>query len=186
MSPLTPRNRAENAASHVAKCLKPRETVRDWTISQVVFVVAVVLALIAGAALLWWPRGDVVRASPDDPAQVAMGRAVYVARCASCHGDKLQGQPNWQERRPDGKLPAPPHDASGHTWHHPDDQLFGMIKEGLGPYASAGYQSDMPAFAGILTDREISAVLAFIKSTWPPEIRKRQERVSQQAREIKP
>lgn len=68
----------------------------------------------------------------------------------------------------------------------PDEELFGMIKRGLGPYAPAGYQSDMPAFGGILTDREISAVLAFIKSTWPPEITKRQERVSQQAREIKP
>jgi len=166
---------------------KPREPMQGLTKSQLVFVGAVVLALIAGAALLWWPRGtDAARADPDDPSQVAAGRMVYAARCASCHGDELQGQPGWRERRPDGKLPAPPHDASGHTWHHPDDQLFGMIKQGLGPYAPAGYQSDMPAFAGILTDREIAAVLAFIKSTWPPEIRKRQERISQQAQEIKP
>ena len=166
---------------------KPLEPMQGLTKSQLVFVGAVVLALIAGGALLWWLRGtDAARADPDDPSRVAAGHAVYAARCASCHGDELQGQPGWRERRADGKLPAPPHDASGHTWHHPDDQLFGMIKEGLGPYAPAGYQSDMPAFAGILTDREIAAVLAFIKSTWPPEIRKRQERISQQAQEIKP
>jgi len=57
-------------------------------------------------------------------------------------------------------LPAPPHDASGHTWHHPDSDLFGITKHGLGPYAPAGYQSDMPAFGGTLSDEEIAAVLA--------------------------
>lgn len=36
-------------------------------------------------------------------------------------------------------------------------------------YAPAGYESDMPAFGGILSDDEIRAVLAFIKSTWPEE-----------------
>ena len=30
-----------------------------------------------------------------------------------------------------------------------------------------GYESDMPAFEGILSDDEIVAVLAYIKSTWP-------------------
>jgi mono/diheme cytochrome c family protein len=36
----------------------------------------------------------------------------------------------------------------------------------------------MPAFAGTLTDEEIWAVLAYIKSAWPEEIRKAQAAVN--------
>jgi mono/diheme cytochrome c family protein len=80
---------------------------------------------------------------------------------------KLEGQPNWRQRLPNGRLPAPPHDESGHTWHHPPQVLFGITKFGLvPPFAPAGYQSDMPAFAGTLSDDEIRSVLAFIESHW--------------------
>jgi mono/diheme cytochrome c family protein len=103
---------------------------------------------------------------PRDTAKVALGAKIYAQNCAVCHGAKLEGQPNWRERLPNGRLPAPPHDESGHTWHHPDDVLFGITKHGLGPYAPQGYQSDMPAFGDKLTDDEIWAVLAFIASHW--------------------
>lgn len=64
-------------------------------------------------------------------------------------------------------MPAPPHDESGHTWHHPDQLLFAIVKGGLvPPYAPAAYESDMPAFAGKLSDEQIWAVLAYIKSHW--------------------
>jgi hypothetical protein len=66
-----------------------------------------------------------------------------------------------------GRLPAPPHDASGHTWHHPDGVLFRIVKEGTAAVVGQGYESDMPAFAGVLSDQQIHDVLAFIKSTWP-------------------
>lgn len=108
-----------------------------------------------------------------DPQRVQTGRALYQSHCAACHGANLEGQPNWRERRADGRLPAPPHDLSGHTWHHPDSQLFDMTRNGLVPGRTApkGYESDMPAYAGILSDEEIIAVLAYIKSTWPEDIR---------------
>jgi mono/diheme cytochrome c family protein len=122
----------------------------------------------------WARPGD-----PGDPAQVALGQLFYSAQCASCHGDRLQGQPNWQTRKPDGKLPAPPHDATGHTWHHADQQLFQLTKNGLKHMARLGYVSDMPAYEGVLTDRQIWAVLAFIKDSWPADIRERQARISQ-------
>ena len=79
-------------------------------------------------------------------------------------------------------MPAPPHDASGHTWHHPDSVLFGITKHGLvpGKYAPPSYQSDMPAFAGTLSDEEIWAVLALFKSTWPQEIRKAQHEMTRE------
>lgn len=102
----------------------------------------------------------------NDPAQMAQGGALYAQYCAACHGANLEGQPNWKERRSDGRLPAPPHDETGHTWHHSDRQLVAITK--FGPEALiAGYESDMPGFAEVLSDAEISAVLAFIKSNWP-------------------
>jgi mono/diheme cytochrome c family protein len=108
-----------------------------------------------------------------DPKQLALGASVYAQHCAACHGAKLEGQPDWQKRLPNGRFPAPPHDESGHTWHHPDEVLFGITKHGLvPPYAPAGYESDMPAFAGKLSDVEIRAVLAYIRSRWSGEVLK--------------
>jgi mono/diheme cytochrome c family protein len=103
---------------------------------------------------------------------LALGEKLYTQHCASCHGANLEGQPNWRKRLANGRLPAPPHDATGHTWHHPNEVLFGITKHGLvPPYAPAGYQSDMPAFDGKLSDQGIRAVLAYIESRWPPEVR---------------
>jgi mono/diheme cytochrome c family protein len=113
-----------------------------------------------------------------DARQVALGKQVYADQCAACHGVNLEGQPNWRERKPDGKLPAPPHDASGHTWHHSDAQLFDMTKRGTAALAGPNYQTDMREFGSLLSDAEIWAVLAYIKSTWPPEIRARHDRIN--------
>ncbi|MEJ6022142.1 c-type cytochrome [Ramlibacter sp. PS4R-6] len=121
---------------------------------------------------------DPAKLRADDAQVVAQGRAIYAARCASCHGEKLEGQPNWQLRNAAGRLPAPPHDAKGHTWHHPDEVLFNLTKHGIAKAAgTTGYDSDMPAFAGVLSDLEINAVLSFIKAQWPERIRRAQEEV---------
>jgi mono/diheme cytochrome c family protein len=117
---------------------------------------------------------------PGDPTQVALGRQIYAERCATCHGVRLEGQPNWMTRKPNGRLPAPPHDVSGHTWHHPDQQLIVITKKGMSGVV-AGYRSDMPAFEGVLTDAQIAAVLAFIESNWPLEIRSRQRALTRAA-----
>lgn len=99
-------------------------------------------------------------------AQEQDGRSLYETNCASCHGAQLEGQPDWMSRLPNGRLPAPPHDETGHSWHHSDGQLFRIVKEGLAAIAP-GYETDMPAFADRMTDDEIRAVIDFIKSTWP-------------------
>jgi len=109
---------------------------------------------------------------------VVAGKKIYDANCASCHGDKLEGEANWQKRGPDGLLPAPPHDASGHTWHHPDDMLFDLTKYGPAKMVGNGYQSTMPAFEGTLSDDDIVDVLSYIKSRWPDEIRKRNDQMN--------
>jgi mono/diheme cytochrome c family protein len=133
------------------------------------------LVLLGGGAGLWWLGSRPSPIDPGDPAQVSAGAAVYAARCAACHGTNLEGQPNWRERLPSGRLPAPPHDRTGHTWHHPDPVLFEVVKDGFNR-AAPGYETDMPAFAGVLSDRQIAAVLAYIKSRWPGDIQARQAR----------
>ena len=109
---------------------------------------------------------------------VAQGRPVDPDQCAACPGANLEGQPDWRSPPPSGRLPAPPHDESGHTWHHADEMLFRIVKEGTAAIVGGSYESDMPGFADALSDGEIRAVLAFIKSTWPERERGYQEEVS--------
>ena len=138
-------------------------------------LISLMILPVAGAGC-----GKRLEADPADAEQVARGKRVYEAQCASCHGAKLEGQANWRERLPTGRFPAPPHDPSGHTWHHSDALLFDIIKHGIERHAPPGYQSDMPAFGGRLTNDEIWAALAYIKSTWPEETRKWQADVSRE------
>jgi S-disulfanyl-L-cysteine oxidoreductase SoxD len=115
---------------------------------------------------------------PDDPFIVARGKEVYGAACAPCHGANLEGQPNWRERGPDRLLPAPPHDDTGHTWHHPDATLFEISKFGVQKFAGTDYKSAMPAFDQRLSDADIAAALSFIESTWSPPIRQRHDTIN--------
>ena len=129
------------------------------------------LAAVTGCLLLWqaaWASDDLER-----------GAALYAEHCASCHGENLEGAPNWRRMGADGLYPAPPHDATGHTWHHGDRMLFDYTKlGGEGLFAARGitnFESGMPGFAEILADDLIRDVLAFIKSTWPEPLREHQE-----------
>ena len=108
------------------------------------------------------------------------GAALYQQNCASCHGTELQGQPDGRSLGPDGRLPAPPHDATGHTWHHGDDILFRITRDGTAAVVGGGYESDMPGFADALIDAEIRAILDYIKSTWPERERAYQRERTQQ------
>ena len=110
------------------------------------------------------------RADAGDARLVARGAIVYQQNCASCHGVRLEGQPNWRQPKADGTLPAPPHDVTGHTWHHSDEVLFQVTKWGSASVAGAGFKSGMPTYADVLDDGDIWAALAYIKSHWPPDI----------------
>ena len=103
------------------------------------------------------------------------GQRLYLENCASCHGANLEGQPEWRSRLPNGRVPAPPHHAVGHTWHHPDRVLVDIVKRGTAAIVGTGYKSDMPGFEDVLTDEDITAVIDYIKSTWPEWIRTSQE-----------
>ncbi len=119
-------------------------------------------------------EGPVDGADASNPQLVALGEILYQQQCASCHGAELEGQPNWKIRDENGFLPAPPHDETGHTWHHPDEQLFEITKIGTEAFVGRGYRSNMIGFGDQLDDSEIWAVLAYIKSRWPARIQNAQ------------
>ena len=141
----------------------------------------VVAGLTAGAGILVYERFIVGAPGEGSPERLALGRRAYDAHCAACHGTGLEGQPNWRQRNPDGFLPAPPHDETGHTWHHSDQQLFAMTKYGTAALAGPDYKTVMIGFGAVLGDQDIRAVLAYIKSRWPENIRRRQAEITARA-----
>lgn len=114
-----------------------------------------------------------------DGRDILSGQRVYQEHCAACHGAALEGQPNWRIPDENGYLPAPPHDETGHTWHHDNALLFEYTKlGGQGTMAARGitdFKSGMPGFQDVLSDEEIWDVLAYIRSTWPARIQEVQQ-----------
>ncbi len=116
----------------------------------------------------------------DSMAQADLGREIYQQNCATCHGVRGEGQPNWQVKRPDGSYPAPPHDTTGHTWHHSDGLLFRIVKDGGASLNIPNFKSGMPAFGQQLQDEEVRTVINHLKTFWGPEQRERQSQASGQ------
>ena len=106
-----------------------------------------------------------------DTAQVQSGRVIYQANCAACHGANAQGSPNWATPGPDGLFPPPPHDDSGHTWHHSDRVLYESVSHGMNDPLRPSSPLRMPAFGGKLSDGDIRAVIEYFKSLWTVEHR---------------
>ena len=139
------------------------------------------LILIGGGVLVAIVAWEIVRGpvsiTTTNPVALEKGRAIYATYCASCHGAHLEGQDDWQRPLADGSYPAPPQDASGHTWHHSDTELFVMVRDGS-DVGTANLVSTMPGFGKTLSESDIIAVLGFIKSQWPPDVRAAQERMN--------
>ena len=124
------------------------------------------------------PQQKSISLSPKNGKIVAVGQKIYEQNCASCHGPNLEGAVNWRQRDADGYLPAPPHDQTGHTWHHADDHLFSLTKYGIEKMIQKKYPNNMPAYENILSDHEIIAVLSYIKSSWPRAIQRRHDQLN--------
>ena len=130
-------------------------------------------------ALLFAALGQAAFAASTLPKQpetvdIVVGERLYAEHCASCHGVELEGQSNWRTPNSDGTLPAPPHDETGHTWHHGDALLFSYTRlggeEAMRASGFEEFQSGMPGFGDTLSDQEIWNVIAYIKSTWPARV----------------
>lgn len=117
----------------------------------------------------------IVRVNAETPLsdldQVKSGRAIYEQHCASCHGANAEGAPNWQERDAQGELPAPPHNAQGHTWRHSDADLYKMVSKGWRDPFNKSKRLTMPAFGETLAPEQIRAVIDYLKTLWTPEER---------------
>ena len=120
-----------------------------WALAGTILLVSLFGA--GRAALLW--REDALQA------------------CRAAKGAKLERQLCWWEPGADGLLPAPPHDATGHSWQHSDAMLVRLVAEGPAVLAAPGCRSAMPAYPGRLPPSDIAAVVAYIKSAWPPGVR---------------
>jgi mono/diheme cytochrome c family protein len=155
---------------HILFCSRSR-----WLAILLVVLSGTTPGLIGTARVQAQTPPPVSQADPNNAEQVALGQQVYASFCTGCHGANLEGQPDWKKRLPLGNFPAPPHDEAGHTWHHADQWLFDIVKYGGRHYAPPRYRSAMPAYQEMLSDTEIWAVLAFIKSHWPAAIRAQQE-----------
>lgn len=136
-------------------------------------MIAIAVVAASGTAFLWSANaqtsGDALPVMPDT-VDIVVGETLYSENCAACHGANLEGQADWQVQGDDGVLPAPPHDATGHTWHHTDALLFNYTAlGGREVMAQLGieFNSGMPGVADTLSDQEIWNILAYIQSTWP-------------------
>ena len=149
--------------------------------TRLVFIALVVVTSVGLIVFSGLRQIEPLGADPDDLEQVARGKAVYLSACGSCHGESLEGEPNWRRPLSDGSYPAPPYDGTGHTWHHSDELLFRITKHGGQEIDVDGFKRNMPSFMGLLSDEEIWAVLAYIKSSWPKELLRRQLETNQRA-----
>ena len=134
--------------------------------------------ILAGAGVWWFTWGPGASGDgasqdslwPSDLMELAIGRSVHRTYCAECHGIQGEGAPNWQQQNFDGTFPPPPHDSTGHAWHHSDDYLYRIIRDG-GQFLEQempGFTSVMPAWGDSLSPEEIQAVITYIKSLWGP------------------
>ena len=126
--------------------------------------------------------GDSASADHRNAAQVALGKSLYQANCAFCHGDALEGKPGWDKDYPRGGRPALPLNGAGAIDRLSDQDLFDVTKYGGQPFSPADYENDMPGFEMQLSNADIWAILAFTKSVWPAAVLERQcEAMEQQA-----
>lgn len=114
-----------------------------------------------------------------DDAELAQGHALYKQYCAACHGIVGQGQLPSAPLEPDatGRIGAPPHDETGHSWHHSDVLLIRYVMEGGFSDLSRFYP--MPSFGAVLTEEQAQFVIAHIKSMWTDEQRASQQQLTQ-------
>jgi len=102
------------------------------------------------------------------PAQVKVGKTLFLQNCAVCHQPDGSGTQNWKSRDALGNLPPPPLNGTAHSWHHDLETLARYIREGGAPLGGT-----MPAFAHRFTEAEIESLLAYIQSLWPDAVYQR-------------
>ncbi|RLM53122.1 cytochrome c, partial [Halobellus sp. Atlit-31R] len=93
-----------------------------------------------------------------NPETMELGRKVYVAQCAMCHGTEGRGQP------PDYPLLA---NNQSITMESPVNAIRMVLNGGYPPGTKKNPRPHgMPPFAHILNDEEVAAVTTYIRVAW--------------------
>jgi hypothetical protein len=127
-----------------------------WRLIAVAFATALTAAATAAAyvghSALVDQRDDGSFLLWDHPEVVAHGRLLYAGHCAACHGANGEGQRQLPEGATASTPLPPPHDASGHTWRHPDYALLQLTKAGVATaFCRSLEEGAMPKFERTLT-----------------------------------
>lgn len=124
----------------------------------------VALLLLLAAALASCTRSGAQPSAGAEPSPYRLsrmeesGRRVYVSLCAYCHGASGDGF-----GLNASNLPVPPRDHTDSAYMNrlTDEQLFAVIKFGG---ASQGKSVFMPPWAGRISDRDIAALVAYVRA----------------------
>jgi mono/diheme cytochrome c family protein len=118
--------------------------------------------------------------APRNAQRIEASRSVYLAQCASCHGARAEGQANWDRPDAAGDMPAPPHNADGHTWKHSDAMLYRIVRDGWRDPYNKTQRLTMPAFGKTLSPQQMRDVIGYLKTLWTTEQRTFQREESRQ------
>ena len=107
----------------------------------------VVVGALAGA--LAWLLND-----PKPPSGASHAERLYYAYCVTCHG--VDGRGSWRA----ALFLIRPGDLASAAHSRPDRYLFDIVKHGGAPLGRPG----MPAFGYHLSDADIEALVAYLKT----------------------
>ncbi len=144
-------------------------------------LIAAVVAIVVTAAVMLIERRLASTATDADaarPAQVALGRVLYRQHCAYCHGSDREGHEDWRPDTPVASGLGPALDERSPSVDRSDREVFERVKFGGQPFLPPSTRSHMPAFEFNLTDAQIWALVAYLKSRWPEEVLARHERAN--------
>jgi mono/diheme cytochrome c family protein len=115
--------------------------------------------------------GSTIKGAAFNAMQIAQGQVYYQQSCAACHGLNGEGQFPDAPFEPDatGRIGAPPHNGTGHTWHHSDEVLLRYITDG--GFADPENFYTMPRFDSTYNRVQAAVIIAYIKTLWTAEQR---------------
>jgi cytochrome c oxidase cbb3-type subunit 3 len=126
----------------------------DQAVARRVGIAAVLLVVIAAGVfmLLQKPPAPAPAEIASDPLLVE-GRAVYLSRCVSCHGESGRGDGPIAK----GLAGPPVRDLTGRKWKHGDapGQALAVVREGV-------KDSAMPGWGKVLNGQDVKAVTAYV------------------------
>lgn len=125
-------------------------------LTPALFAIAASAALAQATAVGGTPEGaqmtNPVAASEES---VTAGRAVYLAKCAACHGERGDGHGKGA-----GEYGKPPADLTrgSYTYGTADGDVFDVIQNGVQP------QLAMPAWDGLISETEMWQLVNFLRT----------------------